>query len=216
MQTLWQDMRFGLRILIKNPGFTLIAVLTLALGIGANTAIFSVVNGVMLNPFPYPSSYRLTTLYTYTTRDLPGMLQTDTVPSGIFTDWRSQQQSFSEMFGFTITATRLTGAKSAELLIGVPATARFFEALGVKPMLGRGFLPEEEIPGRPKIVVISHAIWRNQLDADPNVIGKMMRLNGKDHTIIGVLPPDFKFFYKFDLLFPWELDRNDREGLAVI
>ena len=131
MQTFWQDTRFGLRILIKNPVGTLIAVLTLALGIGANTAIFSVVNGVILNPFPYPSGNRLTTLHTDTTPDLPGMLQTDTLPSGIFADWRSQQQSFSEMFGFTMTAAPLTATKGAELLIGVPATAKFFETLGV-------------------------------------------------------------------------------------
>jgi putative ABC transport system permease protein len=216
LEVLWQDLRYGARILIKNPGFTFIAVITLALGIGANTAIFSVVNGVLLNPFPYPSGNRLTTLYTNTPRDLPGMLQTDVVPSGIFTDWRAQQRSFSEMFGFTITAARFTGAKGSELLTGIPATASFFETLGVKPILGRGFLPEEEVPGHPKVVVISHTLWQNQLNADSNVIGKTLRLNGKDHTIIGVLPPDFKFFFKFELLLPWELDRDDEEGLAVI
>jgi len=216
LEDLVHDLRHGVRILIKNPGFTLIAALTLALGIGANTAIFSVVNSVLINPFPYPSGNRLTTLYQKHPIDLPGLLPIDTAPSGIFSDWRAQQQSFSEMFGFTISSAGFTGAKGAELLTGVAATARFFETLGVKPMLGRGFLPEEEIPGRPKVVVISHAFWQNQLDADTNVIGKTLRLNGKDHMIIGLLPPDFKFVYKIELLFPWELDRNDGEGLSVI
>jgi putative ABC transport system permease protein len=211
-----QDLRYGARILIKNPGFTTIAVITLALGIGANTAIFSVLNAVLINPFPYPAGNRLTTLYNKRDRP-PGMLQTDMVLPGIFSDWRAQQKSFSEMFGFTASYARLTGAKSAELLPGFAATARFFDTLEVKPMLGRGFLPEDEVPGRPNIVVISHALWQNQLDEDPNVIGKSLRLDGKDHTIIGVMPPDFKFIYRIDVLFPFELNRNDRENdLAVI
>ncbi|HEY6402566.1 MAG TPA: ABC transporter permease, partial [Blastocatellia bacterium] len=216
IEELWQDLRFGARMLVKNPGFTLIAVITLALGIGANTAIFSVVNAVLINPFPYPAGNRLTTLYT--TRDLPpGMLPTDMVSPGIFADWRAKQQIFSEMFAFTASYARLTGTKEADFLPGFSATTRFFETLGIKPILGRGFLPEEEIPGRPKVVVISHALWRDRLDTDPNVIGKTLRLNGADHTIIGVLPPDFKFIYQFDLLFPFELNPNDRDdSLAVI
>jgi putative ABC transport system permease protein len=216
LEDLWQDLRFNARMLMKNPGFTSIAVLMLALGIGANAAIFSVVYAVLINPFPYPAGNRLTTLYT--TRDLaPGMLRTDTVSTGIFVDWRAQQQSFSEMFAFADSYARLTGAKGAAFLPGFAATARFFETLGVKPILGRGFLPEEEIPGRPKVVVISHAIWRDHLDSDPNVIGKTLRLNDADHTVIGVLPPDFKFIYQIDLLFPFELNPNDRDNsLAVI
>src|SRR5262245_22630544 len=216
IEELWQDFRYGARMLVKNPAFTTIAVITLALGIGANTAIFSVVNAVLINPFPYPAGNRLMTIYT--TRDRPpGMLRTDMVSPRIFVDWRAEQQSFSEMFGFTASYALLTGAKGADFLPGFSATARFFETLGVKPMLGRGFLPEEEIPGRPKIVVISHALWQNHLDRDSNVIGKTLRLNGADHAIIGVLPPDFKFIYQIDLLFPFELNPNDRESnLAVI
>jgi putative ABC transport system permease protein len=216
IEDLVQDLRYGARILIKNPGFTSIAVITLALGIGANTAIFSVVNAVLINPFPYPDGNRLTTLYDKRDRP-PGMLQTDMLSPGIFAEWRAQQKSFSEMFGFTGSYARLSGAKGAIFIPGFAATTGFFETLGIKPILGRGFLPEEEIPGRPKVVVISHDLWQRRLDADPNAIGKMLRLNGEDHTIIGVLPPDFKFIYKLDLLFPFELNRNDREnGLAVI
>ncbi|HEU0185003.1 MAG TPA: ABC transporter permease [Blastocatellia bacterium] len=216
IEELWQDLRYGARMLVKNPGFTLTAVITLALGIGANTAIFSVVNAVLINPFPYPAGNRLTTLYT-THDQPPGMLPTDLISAGIFADWRAEQQSFSEMFAFTASYARLTGTKEADFLPGFSATARFFETLGVKPVLGRGFLAEEEIPGRPKVVVISHALWRDRLDTDPNVIGKTLRLNGAEHTIIGVLPQDFKFIYQIDLLFPFELNPNDRDnGLAVI
>jgi putative ABC transport system permease protein len=216
IEELWQDLRYGARMLVKNPGFTLIAVMTLSVGIGANTAIFSVVNAALINPFPYPAGNRLTTLYT-THDQPPGMLPTDLISSGIFADWRAEQQSFSEMFAFTASYARLTGTKEADFLPGFSATARFFETLGVKPVLGRGFLAEEEIPGRPKVVVISHALWRDRLDTDPNVIGKTLRLNGAEHTIIGVLPQDFKFIYQIDLLFPFELNPNDRDnGLAII
>src|SRR5262245_57963386 len=224
IEDLAQDLRYAVRILIKNPGFTTIAVITLALGIGANTAIFSVVNAVLINPFPYPAGHRLTTL-AWMRDGPPGMLLTDWIGQGQFSDWRAQQKSFSEMFGITYSYAGLMDAKGSELLPCIAVTARFSETLGVKPMLGRGFLPEEEIPGRPKVVVISHAVWQNHLNADPNVIGKTLRLNsfgmtlshkGEDHTIIGVLPPDFKFVNKIDLLFPLELNRQDNGDLAVI
>src|SRR5262245_15388901 len=136
VEDLWQDFRYGARMLVKNPAFTTIAVIMLALGIGANTAIFSVVNSVLINPFPYTSVNRLKTLYT--TRDLPpGMLRTDMLSPGIFADWRAQQRSFSEMFAFTASYVRLTGARGADFLPGFATTARYFETLGVKPMLER-------------------------------------------------------------------------------
>ncbi len=128
MNSLLQDLRYGARMLAKNPGFTLIAVLTLALGIGANTAIFSVVNAVLINPFPYPAGNRLMTLYT--TRDRPpGMLRTDFITPADFAAWRAQQKSFSEMFGFTASYARLTGA-----LLCVPLIPISMELL--VPLLG--------------------------------------------------------------------------------
>jgi len=211
METLFQDLRYGTRMLLKNPSFTLIALITLTLGIGANTAIFSVVNAVLINPLPYPAGNRLMTLYT--TRDLPpGALRMDLITPSDFAAWREKQKSFSEMFAFTASYARLTGAKEPAFIPGFSATARFFETLGVKPMLGRGFRSEDEIPGRPNVVVISHAIWRDRLDSDPNVIGKALRLDGANHVIIGVLGPDFKFIYPIDVLFPFELNPNDRDG----
>jgi putative ABC transport system permease protein len=211
LETLWQDLRFGARMLMKTPGFTLTAVFTLALGIGANTAIFSVVNAVLINPFPYPAGNRLMTLYRTGDRP-PGMLGTEYISPADFAAWRAQQNSFSEMFGFKASYALLTSAKEAAYIPGFSATARFFETLGVKPVLGRGFLPEEEIPGRPRVVVISHAIWQNLLDEDPSVVGKTLRFNDIPHTVIGVLPADFKFIYQVDALFPLELNPNDRAG----
>src|SRR5262245_54769238 len=157
IEDLWQDLRYGARMSAKKPGFTLIAVITLALGVGANTAIFSVVNAVLINPLPYPGGDRLMTIYA--SHDLPpGMLRTHTVTPADFVAWRAQQKSFGEMFAFTGSYARLTGAKEPAFIPGFAVTSRFFETLGVKPVLGRGFLPEEEVPGRPKVVVISQSI----------------------------------------------------------
>jgi putative ABC transport system permease protein len=211
LEEVWQDLRYGSRMLLKNPGFTLIAVITLALGIGANTTIFSVVNAVLINPLPYPAGNRLMTLYTRRSMP-PGALRTDYITPSDFAAWRAEQKSFSEMFAFTASYARLTGAKEPAFIPGFSATARFFETLGVKLMLGRGFRSEDEIPGRPNVVVISHAIWQDRLDSDPNVIGKTLRLNGADHVVIGVLRPDFKFIYPIDALFPLELNPTDRDG----
>jgi putative ABC transport system permease protein len=216
IEELWQDLRYGARMLMKQPGFTLIAVITLALGIGANTAIFSVVNAVLINPLPYPNGDRLMTIYA-SHDNPPGMLRTHSITPADFVAWRAQQKSFGEMFAFTGSYARLTGAKESAFIPGFAVTSRFFETLGVKPVLGRGFLPEEEIPGRPKVVVISHSIWRSHLDADPSVVGKTLRFNDADYTVIGVLPPDFKFIYQVDALFPYELNPSERDDwLAVI
>ena len=216
IEEIWQDLRYGARMLMKQPGFTLVAVITLALGIGANTAIFSVVNAVLINPLPYPDGDRLMTIYTSHDKP-PGMLRTHSITPADFVAWRAQQKSFGEMFAFTGSYARLTGTKETAFIPGFAVTSRFFETLGVKPVLGRGFLPEEEIPGRPKVVVISQSIWRSHLDTDPNVVGKTLRFNDADYTVIGVLPPDFKFIYQIDALFPYELNPNERDDwLAVI
>jgi putative ABC transport system permease protein len=216
IEEIWQDLRYGARMLMKQPGFTLIAVVTLALGIGANTAIFSVVNAVLINPLPYPGGERLMTIYASYDKP-PGMLSTHSITPADFVAWRAQQKSFGEMFAFTGSYARLSGAKETAFVPGFAVTSRFFETLGVKPVLGRGFLPEEEIPGRPKVVVISQSIWRSHLDSDPNVVGKTLRFNDADYTVIGVLPPDFKFIYQVDALFPYELNPNERDDwLSVI
>ncbi len=218
MQNIWQDLRYGARMLAKKPGFTVIAVLTLALGIGANTAIFSVVDAVLLRPLPYPNADRLLTLSAAGGSPLPGALRTTSITHADFVEWRAQQQSFAEMFAFTGAPAHLTGGKEPVFVLGTTATARFFETLGVKPMLGRSFLPEEEVPGRAPVVIVSHAIWQNHLGADPHVVGTTIRLNGKNHTVIGVLRADFKFPYPSDILFPLELNPNQRSNawLSVI
>jgi putative ABC transport system permease protein len=218
MQTLWQDLRYGARMLVKKPGFTLIAVVTLALGIGANTALFSVVDAVLLRPLPYPNAERLMTLSAAGTSPLPGMLRTTSITPADFVEWRAQQQSFSEMFAFTGAPAHLTGGREPVFVLGITTTARFFETLGVRPLLGRTFTLEEEMPGRAPVVIVSHAIWQSHLGGNPSVVGQTIRLNGKNHTVIGVLPADFKFTSPTDVVFPYELDPNQRSNawLSVV
>jgi putative ABC transport system permease protein len=193
MDTLWQDARFGLRMLAKNPGFTAVAVLTLALGIGANTAIFSVVNGVLLRPLPYPKPQQLAIVWS----NRPQLqartgLGESPVAAADFVDWRSQNQSFAEMAALHSQAVNLTGAGEPELLGGVRASASLFPLLGVEAAFGRTFLPAEDQPGS-RVVLISHGLWQRRFGADPNVIGSTLTLNNEAHTVVGILPPDFQF-----------------------
>src|SRR5262252_4436269 len=181
---MFQDLRFGIRMLLKQPGFTLIAVLTLALGIGANTSIFSVVNAVLLRPLPFADAERLVMIWE-THPDIPR------APVSIpdFQDWRAQSQSFEEM---AVHADRFRNA----LLIwqGESATVQesyisqnLFPLLGLKPVLGRNFLPEEERRENNQVVILSHALWRQSFAGDPSVIGKTIRLNNDNFTVVGVM-----------------------------
>lgn len=187
---LWQDLRYGARSLRKNPGFTAIAVITLALGIGANTAIFSVVNGVLLRPLPYPEPDRLAMVYGIT-------LQTAQEKSPLceadFLDWKSQNHVFESIAGFSTNRFNYTGGESPEQLEGAWVTADFFSTIGVQPALGRAFLPGEDMPARPPTVVISDGFWRRRLGSSPNVLDQQITLNARAFSIIGVMPPGFSF-----------------------
>ncbi len=209
---LWQDLRYGARMLLKKPGFTLIAVITLALGIGANTAIFSVVDAVLLRPLPYPEADRLMTISDSQRGSLSGVLRQTAISPADFAEWRAQQQSFAEMFAYTGAPAHLTGGKEPVFVLGVTATARIFETLGVTPLLGRGFAPEEEQPGVAKVVIVSHAIWQQHFGADPNIVGSAIRMDGESRTVIGVLPADFKFTQPTDVVLPFELNPNQRDN----
>ncbi len=188
MQTFWQDLRYGARMLMKKPGFTLIAVITLALGIGANTAIFSVVNAVMLRPLPYEESERLVVLYE--TNPQQGR---DEMPLSYpnFTDWRAQSQSFEQMAAFRSGGIVLTGKDEPARLQASVVSADFFALLRVKPLRGRVFLPEEDKVGGAPVVVVSHALWQSRFGGDEGLVGQQITLNGKSNTVIGVMPPDF-------------------------
>ncbi|MGI9182538.1 MAG: ABC transporter permease [Longimicrobiaceae bacterium] len=191
MGTLLQDLRYSARGLSKAPGFTALVVLTLALGIGANTAIFSVVNALLLRPLPYAEADRLVRLFqTFPTPDGRG---TGSVSPPNFRDWREQNRSFEELTAYTGGNVNLQGVDTPERLSSVAATANLFSVLGVQPQLGRGFAAGEDELGVAPVVVLSDGLWRRRFGADPALIGQTILLDGQQHTVIGVMPPDFRF-----------------------
>ena len=191
METFLQDLRYGVRMLVKKPGFTLIAVITLALGIGANTAIFSVVNGVMLRSLPYADPEQLS-LISIDRRELGPRF---TVSRADFLMLKEQMQSFETLAAFRGERLNMTSGNEPERIVGTWATAEFFSTLGVEPVLGRSFYPDEGRPGSPPVAVISHSLWQRHLGADPDAMGRTINLNDKPYTVIGVMPADFKFMF---------------------
>ncbi|HKC87047.1 MAG TPA: ABC transporter permease, partial [Blastocatellia bacterium] len=193
MESFSQDLRFGARMLMKNPGFTLIAIFTLTLGIGANTAIFSVVNAVLLRPLPYSEPDRLVQVWETNPK---ANRWGDWVSYPDFLDWREQNTVFDE-----IGACRpwmifnLTEGDSPEALAGAYVSASLFTVLGVKPIVGRTFLAEEDRPGANRVAVISYGLWQRRFGADPGLIGKTIQVDGESHVVVGVMPPGFKFHW---------------------
>ncbi|HEX8559122.1 MAG TPA: ABC transporter permease [Pyrinomonadaceae bacterium] len=190
MRTLLKDIRYAARTLLKSPGFTAVAVAALALGIGANTAIFSVVKAVLLNPLPYPQAERLVWVReSNPAADIPD--EPASAPN--FNDWRAQGRSFEGLAAFANSAVTLTdGDDEPERLPAVSTSANFFEVLGVAPAVGRGFMPEEEAAGRNRVAVISHGLWQRRFGASRQALGQTLTLNGAAYTVVGVAPPDFK------------------------
>jgi putative ABC transport system permease protein len=191
LEDLLQDLRYGARMLMKNPGFALVGVITLAAGIAANTTIFSLADAVILRPFNFPNQERLVNVWEAGT--LAGGFDHGSVAPGNFNDWHEQNQSFERLIAIQWRPFDLTGAQQPERFGGRAASAGFFDALGVKPALGRAFLPGEDEPGRDQVVVINHSLWERRFGADPNIVGKTLTLNAKTFTVIGVMPPDFNF-----------------------
>jgi hypothetical protein len=189
MNTIWLDMRYGLRMLAKKPGFTTVAVLTLALGIGANTAIFSVVNAVLLRPLPYPEPSRLVALWE-SNQERPELRNAISYPN--FFDWRSQNQSFERMASYYTNDVALTGVATPVNLRSAVVSPELFAVLGVQPRLGRWFVEEEERPGA-RAVIINHGLWQRQFGSDPNIVGSSLTLDGKPFTVVGVMPEGFQF-----------------------
>jgi putative ABC transport system permease protein len=190
MQTIWQDLRYGARMLVKKPGFTLIAVITLALGIGANTAIFSVVDAVLLRPLPYQDAGRLAMLWTDDPRR--GIHEEGTSYLTV-QDWRQQTRMFADLAICTRgNPVNLTGAGETERVLGESVTANLFPLLGVAPALGRTFSLDEE-QRHERVVVLSHSLWQRRFGADPQVIGKTMEISGHSSQVIGVMPANFYF-----------------------
>src|SRR5436190_6096524 len=179
-----QDARYGLRMLLKNPGFTTIAVLALALGIGANSAIFTVVNTLLLRPLPYKNPSQLVVIWENATHlGFPK----NTPSAANFLDWQKQNTLFDGMAAFAERSFNLTGVGEPERLEGRRVSANLFDLLGVRPILGRNFVPDEDKPGT-KVAVLSERLWRRRFGSDPGVIGRALALNAESYTVIGVLP----------------------------
>jgi predicted permease len=190
LEQLAQDLRFGVRMLTKRPGFTLVAIITLALGIGANTAIFSVVNTILLQPLPYKDADRLVMIWEDGTQQ--GFPRNSTTPAN-FIDWRDQNQVFEGMAALGRESFNLTGTGEPEKIDGRRVSANLFDLLGVEPHLGRAFLPEEDQPGGSRVVIMGHGLWQRRFGSDTDIIGKPLNLNGESFTVVGVMPPHFQF-----------------------
>jgi putative ABC transport system permease protein len=207
MQTLWQDLRYGARMLLKQPGFTLIAVFTLALGIGATTAIFSVVNAVLIRALPYRDADRIMTLWQRNTQS--GAKEDGASPAN-FLDWQSRSQSFTEMAAAEPYSLNLTGQDEPEAFRAWLVTEGFFQILGVGALHGRTFAPEEYKAGNARVVVISHGLWRRRFGGDPHLIGRTLRFSGQQYTVVGVLPPEFEFPTGREMWAPRVITERDR------
>jgi len=192
MTTLARDFHYGLRLLWKNPGFTLVAVLVLALGIGANSAIFSVVNAVLLQPLPYDDASRLVRLWHVPPpKSFPGMTMFS-VSAANYVDWERQNQVFEKMAIYEFRSFNLTGTDQPEVLNASGVSKDFFAVLRARPMLGRLFSPDEDQPGHGNVVLLSYRYWQNHFGSNPGVVGQNMTLDGQSYLVTGVMPPKFR------------------------
>ena len=213
--TTWQDVRYGLRVLIKSPVFTLVAVLSLALGIGANTAIFSVVNAVLLRPLPYQDSRRLVAVWhTPPQESFPG-LDRFSVSPGNYLDWKAQSRSFEQMAAYEYAGLSLSTSGDPVPVTGVAVSPDFFSVLRSTPAMGRTFFPEEEQTGRDQVVVLGHGLWQRAFGADPGLVGRTVTLNGRSHTVVGVMPAGFEFPQEAELWVPLAWDNQQRQVRSI-
>jgi putative ABC transport system permease protein len=213
LETLGQDLRYGLRILLKGKGFTIVAVFTLALGIGANTAIFSVVNALLLRPLPYPNPDQLVWITEFYTQPIVEYL-----PASHFSAWSAQSQATDQIAAYAPDNLTLTGAgetERPERLDANHVSGQFFTLLGAQLLLGRNFLPAEDRPGGERAAIISHNLWQRRFSSDRQIIGRSITLNNQGYTVVGVLPPDFGFIHPFDVWVPLALDPAQLRGAIV-
>ena len=186
LEELWQDWRYGARMLARNPGFTLIAVITLALGVGVNTVIFSVVNAVLLRPLPYRDPDRLMVIRE---TKLPETDDSQVSP-GNFLTWQKQSTVFAPLEAITVKDFNLVSADNPERVRGMLATHGFLPMLGMRPLIGRDFLPEEDRPGHNRVVILGNWLWQRRFGGDPNILGRAITLDDQSYTVIGVMPPN--------------------------
>jgi putative ABC transport system permease protein len=212
METLVKDIRYGIRSLLKRPGFTAVALITLALGIGANSAMFTVVNAVLLRPLPYPEPERIVLLEGI--NPAKGITLSN-LSAPDFADWQTQNQVFEKLAGFFSGGFLLTSGDEIERVRGTLVTADFFPLFGVNTRLGRTLQADDSQPGREPVVVLSHGLWQRRFGADQKVIGSKVMMNGKSMTVVGVMPPGFEYPSQSEIWAPLPLDpakeaRSDR------
>ena len=214
MATIFQDVRYALRQLRKNPGFTAVAVLTLALGIGANTAIFSVVYATLLAPLPYRNPDQLVMVWSKVNG------HNNSVSAGDYMDWKSQNSVFQDLIAWSSTTFSLSASGELQAMQARVTSPNFFSLQGIPLFLGREFLPEEGTPGKDHVVIITHRLWRERFGGDPNIVGQQIRLNGESYTVVGVLaagmPDRFESHLFVPLAFKLEQINHDAHWLAVM
>lgn len=221
LEAFWQDACYGLRTLRRNPVFAAVAILTLALGIGANTALFSVVHAVLLEPLPYPQPAQL--MMVWERVHLPNYQNERNTPApGNFADWKSRNSVFSEMGAISYRSWSLTDGSEPVRIEGEAVSNGFFEALQVSPALGRVFNAEEDRPGGPEVAILSHSLWAERFSSDPRIIGATIHLDDRPYTVVGVMPPGFRFPDPDDVLWtplaltPAQLANHGSHYLRVI
>jgi putative ABC transport system permease protein len=211
LETTWLDARYAARTLLRTPGFAAAAILTLALGIGANTAMFAIVYGILLQPLPYTEADRLYTVFQ--TSESVG--RTRAAPLD-FLDWRERTRAFSGMAAHSGTGFTLTGGGDPELVIGQQVSTELFDVLGVGPKLGRTFRPDESVAGRNQVIVLSHGLWMRRFGGDPEAVGRTITTNGRPFTVIGVMPPGFAYpNSRYELWTPFPFQGNNSDNLPV-
>lgn len=205
METLWHDVKYGARMLAKSPGFTLVAIVMLALAIGANTAIFSVVYSVLLRAFPYNEPDRIVMVWEQ--RPKEGVFDNVVSPAD-YLDWRAQNQVFDAMAAYQTVSGDIVGAGVPERAWAGIGTADFFRVLGVQPQMGRLFREGDDQAGNHRVVVLSHGLWQRKFGADPSIVGRKVNLSGADHEVIGILPASFRFPYPAEMWSPFPFPAN--------
>jgi len=199
MDTLLKDIRYGIRGLLKRPSISIIAILTLAIGIGANSAIFSLINALLLKPLPFPELERVVAIWD--TMKSRGVVHNE-VTMANYLDWRAQTQSFEHLALYRWWSTNLSGVEPPERIQGFQVTANFFDALGMKPIIGRNFTEEENQPGKDAVAIITYSLWQRRFGGDPNILNKTLKLNSITRTVIGVMPERFNFPKDADIYAP--------------
>ena len=197
MDSIIKDIRYGARGLLKHPGFTAIVVITLALGIGASTAIFSVIDSVLLRRLPYVTADRIVAI-----QEMNPAGKRTQVTSAKFLDWRAQNTSFEQLAAIKQTTSNLALSDSAERVELAQTNANFFDIFGIRPQYGRLFIPQDEQAGHEPVVVLSNALWQRRLASDPSLVGKPITLDGKNYTVIGIAPAGFQYPKKTEVWVP--------------